>query len=86
MVRTASLSHQVTGSKQPFYICGGKACLGLSLFQTPLMWEPPTLSLPQVCIILHFLVETMDVFKLYMSPGVYKDSLLLYLVIFSLMK
>ena len=27
-------------------ICGGKACLGFSLPQTPLMWEPPALGLP----------------------------------------
>ena len=40
-------SHQVVGSKQPLHrFCGGKACLGLSLPQTPLMWEPPTLGLP----------------------------------------
>ena len=35
------------GSKQPLRrFCGGKACLGLSLPQTPLMWEPPALGLP----------------------------------------
>ena len=27
-------------------ICGGKACLGFSLPQTPLMWKPPALGLP----------------------------------------
>ena len=26
--------------------CGGKACLGFSLPQTRLMWEPPELGLP----------------------------------------
>jgi hypothetical protein len=26
--------------------CGGKACLGFSLPQTPLMWEPSALGLP----------------------------------------
>ena len=29
-------------------ICGGKACLGFSLSQTPLMWEPPALGLPLI--------------------------------------
>ena len=47
MVRAVSLSHQVAGSKQPLRrFCGGKACLGFSLPQTPLMWEPPALGLP----------------------------------------
>ena len=47
VVRAVSLSHQVVGSKQPLRrCCGGKACLGLSLPQTPLMWEPPALGLP----------------------------------------
>ena len=47
VVRAVSLSHQVVGSKQPLRrFCGGKACLGLSLPQTPLMWEPPALGLP----------------------------------------
>ena len=49
VVRAVSLSHQVVGSKQ--HLCrfaGGKACLGFSLHQTPLMWEPPALSLPSV--------------------------------------
>ena len=47
VVRVVSLSHQVIGSKQPLRrFCGGKACLGLSLPHTPLMWEPPALSLP----------------------------------------
>ncbi|XP_066352764.1 uncharacterized protein [Miscanthus floridulus] len=42
VVRAVSLSHQVVGSKQPLRrFFGGKACLGLSLPQTPLMWEPP---------------------------------------------
>jgi len=42
VVRAVSLSHQVVGSKQPLRrFCGGKACLGFSLPQTPLMWEPP---------------------------------------------
>jgi hypothetical protein len=36
-VRGVSLSHQVTDLKQPLRICGGKACIGLSLPQTPLM-------------------------------------------------
>jgi len=47
VVRAVSLSHQVTSLKQPlrrFY--GRKACLGFSLPQTPLMWEPPALGLP----------------------------------------
>ena len=47
VVRAVSLSHQVADSKQPlrrFY--GGKACLGFSLPQTPLMWEPQALGLP----------------------------------------
>ena len=36
-----------TGSKQSLRrFCGGKACLGFSLPQTPLMWEPPALGLP----------------------------------------
>ena len=40
-------SSQVVGSKQPLRrFCGGKACLGFSLPQTPLMWEPPALGLP----------------------------------------
>ena len=47
VVRAVSLSHQVAGSKQPLRrFCGGKACLGFSLPQTPLMWEPPALGLP----------------------------------------
>ena len=47
VVRAVSLSHQVTGSKQPLRrFCGGKACLGFSLPQTPLMCEPPALGLP----------------------------------------
>ena len=47
VVRAVSLSHQVVGSKQPLRrFCGGKACLGLSLPQTPLVWEPPALCLP----------------------------------------
>ena len=47
VVRAVSLSHQVVGSKQPLRrFCWGKACLGLSLPQTPLMWEPPALGLP----------------------------------------
>jgi len=47
VVRAVSLSHQVMGSKQHLYrFCGGKTCLGLSLPQTPLMWEPPALGLP----------------------------------------
>ncbi|XP_066311357.1 serine/threonine/tyrosine-protein kinase HT1-like [Miscanthus floridulus] len=47
VVRAVSLSHQVMGSKQPLRrFCGGKACLGFSLSQTPLMWEPPALGLP----------------------------------------
>ena len=47
VVRAVSLSHQVVGSKQPLRgFCGGKACLGFSLPQTPLMWEPPALGLP----------------------------------------
>jgi len=46
VVRAVSLSHQVVGSKQPLRrFCGGKACLGLSLPQTPLMWEPSALGL-----------------------------------------
>ena len=40
-------SSQVVGSKQPLRrFCGGKACLGFSLPQTPLMWEPLALGLP----------------------------------------
>ena len=47
MVRAVSLSHQVVGSKQPLRrFCGGKVCLGLSILQTPLMWEPSALGLP----------------------------------------
>jgi len=47
VVRAVSLSHQVAGSKQPLRrFCGGKACLGFSLPQTPLMWEPPALGVP----------------------------------------
>ena len=47
VVRAVSLSHQVVGSKQPLRrFCGGKACLGFSLPQTPLMWEPLALGLP----------------------------------------
>ena len=47
MVRAVSLSHQVMGSKQPLHrFCGGKACLGISLPQSPLMWEPLALGLP----------------------------------------
>jgi len=47
VVRTVSLSHQVAGSKQPLRrFCGGKVCLGFSLPQTPLMWEPSALGLP----------------------------------------
>ena len=47
VVRAVILSHQVVGSKQPLRrFCGGKTCLGLSLSQTPLMWEPPALGLP----------------------------------------
>jgi hypothetical protein len=47
VVRAVSLSHQVVGSKQHLRrFCGGKACLGLSLPQTPLTWEPPALGLP----------------------------------------
>ena len=47
VVRVVSLSHQVAGSMQPLRrFCGGKACLGFSLPQTPLMWEPPALGLP----------------------------------------
>ena len=50
VVRAVSLSHQVVGSKQPLRrFCEGKACLGLSLPQTPLMWEPPALGLPPFC-------------------------------------
>ena len=50
MVRVVSLSHQIVGSKQPLRrFCEGKACLGLSLPQTPLMWEPPALGLPFLC-------------------------------------
>jgi hypothetical protein len=45
-IGAASLSHQVVDSKGPLCICGGKACLGLSLLQTPLMWEPLALGLP----------------------------------------
>ena len=53
VVRAVSLSHQVVGSKQPLRrFCGGKACLGLSLPQTPLMWEPPALGLPFLCDVL----------------------------------
>jgi len=38
VVRAVSLSHQVTGSKQPLRrFCGGETCLGFSLPQTPLM-------------------------------------------------
>ena len=47
VVRAVSLSHEIVGSKQSlrrFY--GGNACLGLSLPQTPLMWEPLALGLP----------------------------------------
>ena len=48
----SALSHQVVGSKQPLRIfCGGRACLGLSLPQTPLMWEPPALGLPCMVIV-----------------------------------
>jgi hypothetical protein len=39
-VRAVSLSHQVVGLKQLLRICRGEACLGLSLPQTQLMWEP----------------------------------------------
>ena len=47
MVRAVSLSHQVVGSKQPLRrFCGGKACLGFSLLQTPLMWKSLALGLP----------------------------------------
>jgi hypothetical protein len=47
VVRAVSLSHQVMGSKQPLRrFCGGKACLGFFLPQTPLVWEPPALGLP----------------------------------------
>jgi hypothetical protein len=45
VVRAVSLSHQVTGLKQPLCFCRGKACLDLSLSQIPLMWEPPALGL-----------------------------------------
>ena len=35
------------GFEQPLRgFCGGKACLGFSLPQTPLMWEPLELGLP----------------------------------------
>jgi hypothetical protein len=37
VVRAVSLSHQVMDSKQPFHICEWKACLDLSLPQTPLI-------------------------------------------------
>ena len=41
VVRAVSLSHQVVGSKQPpRRFCGGKACLGFSLPQTP-RWVCP---------------------------------------------
>jgi len=45
VVRAVSLSHQVAGSKQSLRrFCGGKACLGFSLIQTPLMWVCPLSS------------------------------------------
>lgn len=44
VVRVVSPSHQDTGSKQPFLICEGKACLCLSLPQTSFMWEPLALT------------------------------------------
>jgi hypothetical protein len=46
VVRVVSVCHQVTGSKQSLRICGTKACLGLSLLKTTLMWEPLSLSVP----------------------------------------
>jgi hypothetical protein len=39
----------VVCSKQALRICRGKACLGLSLPQTPLMWEPPAVGLSFFC-------------------------------------
>lgn len=39
MLRAVSQSHQFADSKQPLRICGEKGCLGLSLPETPLMWE-----------------------------------------------
>ena len=54
MVRGVSLNHQVVGSKQPLRrFCGKKACLGLSLPQTPLMWEPPALDLHFLSILIY---------------------------------
>jgi hypothetical protein len=44
VVRDASLSHQVAGSKQPLRISRGKACLSLSLPQALLMWTSATRS------------------------------------------
>ena len=47
VMRAVSLSHQVVGLKQPLRrFCGGKACLGFFLPQTPLMWEHLALGLP----------------------------------------
>ena len=55
VVRAVSLSHQVVGSKQPLRrFCGGKACLGFFLPQTPLMWEPPALGLPPLYLCFQF--------------------------------
>ena len=52
VARAVPLSHQVVGSKQPLRrFCGEKACLGFSLSQTPLMWEPPALGLPFISVL-----------------------------------
>jgi hypothetical protein len=45
MVRVVSLSHQVMSSKQPLRICKEKNCLGLSLFETSLIWKPASVAL-----------------------------------------
>ncbi|XP_066308608.1 uncharacterized protein [Miscanthus floridulus] len=65
LVRAVSLSHQVTGSKQPLSrFCGGKACLGFSLPQTPLMWEPPALGL--LSLILELTYRRLEARKQYL--------------------
>jgi hypothetical protein len=48
-VRAVSLNHQIIGSKQPLLIHGGRLRFNLSLFQTPLTWEPAALGLPCSC-------------------------------------
>ena len=68
VVRAVSLSHQVVGSKQPLRrFCGGKACLGFSLPQTPLIWEPLALGLApysNICFKLsYFYIQNFKIFK-----------------------